>query len=482
LKLAGLRRAGRTPQLPLTVQLPQGDLVVQRWLRVLPNRRYVGVAEWRGRKVLAKLLVGGKAWRHYRRERDGARLLATQGLDTPLLLADGFQLDAGGWLLFDYLEDAQSLEQRWRGVASQPPLSDAQDEILKDALRTLGKMHIKGLWQDDLHLDNLLYWQGRLYWVDGGSVQCGAPAQPLPQKLTLANLGMFFAQLPVKLDSHLDVLLDYYRHGNPDVVLSLPELHRQITKLRRWRLAGFMAKTGRECTFFSVRRGAMGLEIVRRDTSALLAPLLDAPDQFVEKGTVLKGGDSTTVAKILVNGRDLVVKRYNIKNFRHWLRRLWRPSRGWHSWREANRLVFLGIATARPLALVERRILWLRRGAYLVTDYLTGENVRIRFAPYVNSAPPEAELSALEHLFSAMVRERISHGDLKGTNLIWHDGEWALIDLDAVRQHRCNLTFARAYARDRARFLRNWPEDSALHRLLDQRLPQVPGTCGLQRG
>ena len=39
------------------------------------------------------------------------------------------------------------------------------------------------------------------------------------------------------------------------------------------------------------------------------------------------------------------------------------------------------------------------------------------------------------------------------------------------------IGFARAYARDRARFLRNWPADSALHQLLDQRLPQVPGTC-----
>ena len=38
-------------------------------------------------------------------------------------------------------------------------------------------------------------------------------------------------------------------------------------------------------------------------------------------------------------------------------------------------------------------------------------------------------------------------------------------------------TFARAYERDRARFLRNWPADSRLFKLLDQRLPQVPGTC-----
>jgi hypothetical protein len=67
LKLADLRRAGRSPQLPLSLQLPQGDLVVQRWLRVLPNRRYVGVAGGQGRPGLAKLLVGRKAGRDNRR-------------------------------------------------------------------------------------------------------------------------------------------------------------------------------------------------------------------------------------------------------------------------------------------------------------------------------------------------------------------------------------------------------------------------------
>jgi hypothetical protein len=45
-----------------------------------------------------------------------------------------------------------------------------------------------------------------------------------------------------------------------------------------------------------------------------------------------------------------------------------------------------------------------------------------------------------------------------------------------VQQHNSDSSFARAYAKDRARFLRNWPVDSALYRLLDQRLPAVPGT------
>jgi len=77
MKLAELRRGGRSPQLPLRIELADAagpaTLVLQQLLRVLPGQRYVGVAEWRGRKVLAKLLVGGKAARARSRSASRAR-------------------------------------------------------------------------------------------------------------------------------------------------------------------------------------------------------------------------------------------------------------------------------------------------------------------------------------------------------------------------------------------------------------------------
>ena len=173
-------------------------------------------------------------------------------------------------------------------------------------------------------------------------------------------------------------------------------------------------------------------------------------------------------------GRALVVKRYNIKGFAHWLKRFWRPSRAWHSWREGNRLAFLGIATPKPLALLETRFLWLRGRAYLVTEYLSGPDIIERFAPYQDSGDaPESELQALDALFADLIRERISHGDLKGHNVFWANGRWALIDLDSMCQHRSLSSFAKAYARDRARFMRNWPVCSALYQVIDQRLPKT---------
>src|SRR3990167_492697 len=151
MNLAGLSQAGRAPELPLAIELVDAagsaELTLQRLLRVLPGQRYVAQAEWRGCPVLAKLLVGNKAARHFQRERDGALLLAEQGLNTPQLLADGLRDGEGGWLLFEYLQGAESLWEAWRAVEHQPLLSADQQAVLAEALVSIAQMHLKGLWQ-----------------------------------------------------------------------------------------------------------------------------------------------------------------------------------------------------------------------------------------------------------------------------------------------------------------------------------------------
>ena len=56
MRLSELKSAGRTPSLPLTVDLADaagpGQLQLLSLLRVLPGERYVGAAVWRGRPVL----------------------------------------------------------------------------------------------------------------------------------------------------------------------------------------------------------------------------------------------------------------------------------------------------------------------------------------------------------------------------------------------------------------------------------------------
>lgn len=477
MRLSELNNAGRAPSLPLTISLADAagpaDLQLLSLLRVLPGQRYVGAGVWRGRPVLAKLLVGSKAARHFQRELAGVKLLAEQGLTTPLLLADGLQDGEGGWLLFEFLENAESLGDAWQKVESLPVLADEQSAVLAEALGAIGQLHGKGLWQEDLHLDNLLRQGGQLYLIDGAGICAETAGQPLSRQKVLENLGVFFAQLPKSLEPFTEELLVYYLLSNSEHALPLEALQKQIAKVRAWRLKDYLIKVGRECTLFSVQRGAFGLRAIRREEEAAMLPVLDQADALLDQGHLYKTGGAASVGKVEVAGRTLVIKRYNIKGFAHWLKRFWRPSRAWHSWREGNRLAFLGIATPKPLAVLEKRFLWLRSRAYLVTEFLPGPDIIERFAPYVESgAAPESELQALDQLFARLIAERISHGDFKGHNLFWQEDRWALIDLDSMCQHSSVGSFAAAYARDRARFMRNWPESSALYQVIDQRLPK----------
>src|ERR1700712_4964946 len=107
MRLSELKSLGRAPALPIDIQLADaagaGTLQLLSLLRVLPGQRYVGAAVWRGRPVLAKLLVGSRAARHFQREVAGVKVLAAQGLPTPTLLAEGLEEGQGGWLLFEFL-------------------------------------------------------------------------------------------------------------------------------------------------------------------------------------------------------------------------------------------------------------------------------------------------------------------------------------------------------------------------------------------
>ncbi|AZD58529.1 Serine/threonine protein kinase [Pseudomonas chlororaphis subsp. aurantiaca] len=478
MRLSELKQAGRAPSLPLSLELADAagpaTLQLLSLLRVLPGQRYVGAGVWRGRPVLAKLLVGAKAARHFQRELQGVRLLEEQGMTTPLLLADGLKEGEGGWLLFEFLEGSESLGDAWKQVESLPALADEQQAVLAEALAAIAELHSKGLWQEDLHLDNLLRHQGKLYLIDGAGICVEQAGKPLSRQKVLENLGVFFAQLPKSLEPFTEELLVHYLLNNAEHALPLEALQKQVDKVRSWRLKDFLNKVGRECTLFSVLRGPFALRAIRREEEVAMLPVLEQADALLDRGHLYKTGGAASVGRVEVAGRTLVVKRYNIKGFAHWLKRFWRPSRAWHSWQEGNRLAFLGIATPKPLALLEKRFLWLRSRAYLVTEYLAGPDIIERFAPYIDSgAAPEAELQALDRLFAELIRERISHGDFKGHNLFWQEDRWALIDLDSMCQHHSLGSFAPAYARDRARFMRNWPQSSALYQVIDQRLPKT---------
>jgi len=222
-----------------------------------------------------------------------------------------------------------------------------------------------------------------------------------------------------------------------------------------------------------VQRSWLRFTTVVRSQSERMRSVLRDPDSYFGAQPLLKDGGSSTVAKVALGDGSVVIKRYNIKGFMHWLKRFWRPSRSWHSWQAAHRLAFLGIATPAPLAMIERRFGPLRREAWLITEYCAGDHLLNVLGERGELAPDDITGPALLKVFQQLVAARISHGDCKATNLLWLDGEVLLIDLDAMQQHQSLRQWQQAWAKDRARFIRNWPQGSPLANWLEQHLPVV---------
>ncbi|QJD59016.1 hypothetical protein HG264_08905 [Pseudomonas sp. gcc21] len=472
-----LRRAERNPPAPFSVPLTDGgDLTVHRWLRILPAKRLVAQGELAGKPVLAKLFIAPAAKRHCVRELEGIEAVLGAGLASPAIISQGALPGGGQYLLTEFLERAESLETQWDALSHEPAGSEPALRLLRLALTGIAAMHAKGLVQRDLHLGNFLMHDGALQVIDGDAVEVLSQGQPITAQQAEENLAIFFAQLNPGWDAWVEQLLLAYLETNPHQAIHPENLAKLIGAKRQLRLENYLDKSLRDCTEFAVKRDWGRFEVCRRSDVVELERLLDAPDQCFTQQPLLKDGGSSTVALASTGVREVVVKRYNIKNAIHWLKRFWRPSRAWHCWLSAHRLQFLGIATPTPLAMVEQRNGPLRSTAWLVTEYCSGVNLLERFGTDGDRTPTEEEAAALLRLFGQLFHARISHGDCKATNLLWRLEEIVLIDLDGMRFYETDSSaWRKAWEADRARFLRNWPAGSPLGMWLDSQLPRSAG-------
>ncbi len=449
LSIPDLRAGKDVPPTPFRVALPDGaELRFLRILRFLPGKRISGEAIWQGRSVFAKLFVATGAARHGGREKAGIDLLQGANIPTPALLATIPFADAF-LVVTDFLPGALTLE------SSADALGEAR---LRRAVGLLGGLHAAGLVHDDLHFGNFLEHGDTLLLIDGDGVR---PARSADDQRE--NLALFLSQLTPVQQAALPML--HAAYGHP---VDADLLGQAVQRRRSERLRNYLRKTLRNCTKFQVDRDTRHFSVVLREKAAQLMPVLGDADRLMATGEMLKDGGTCTVTRVDA-GMPLVIKRYNLKHWRHALSRAWRPSRAWHSWLAAHRLGFYGIATPQPLAMREERVGPLRGRAFLVTAHCAGVDLLRALDP--DSEPSLAMQAAIRQLFCTLCELRITHGDLKATNLLWADGQLVLIDLDAMVQHRQVRAFEREWRRDRQRFLRNWPADSVLSKWLDQALP-----------
>jgi len=181
---------------------------------------------------------------------------------------------------------------------------------------------------------------------------------------------------------------------------------------------------------------------------------------------------------------SLIVKRYNTQNLWHTIRRSFRQSRAENCWKLTQLFDDSGLRVAPRVAVIQEWWGPFKQRSWFVNQYMSSVDL---LGYLIDPLSPGREASRLSELVSEMSdifkrlkQHRLSHGDMKATNILLCNGNLFLIDLDAAQQHRYGFTLKRARRKDRRRFMKNWrdqPEIYAAFDIIDR--PQEHGTHAL---
>jgi len=151
------------------------------------------------------------------------------------------------------------------------------------------------------------------------------------------------------------------------------------------------------------------------------------------------------------------MKRYNPKGAAYELLHKGQISRARKSWLNAHLLRFMGISTPEPVALIEQQPALGQRCSYFICKFQSGQSSWDYFCQQsADKIIAEKLLAVLKHLCDY----NITHGDLKGSNILIEQEQIYLLDLDALTQHKFRWQFNKNWQGDKQRFLKNWDKKS----------------------
>jgi len=459
-----LRSSGRNTELPFHLLMKANgctaELVCNKIMRIIPGKRIVCAGEWNKKPVAVKIfLSSGSARQHCNREIKGVNALKNAGIKTPALLLQGsLQKDDTPVLVFQRIIPAHNPQE----AVLNAETDEKRSALLKRIAVVIAEQHEAGLRQKDLHLGNFLLSGNDIYTIDGDTVDRRQVGTPLPKAISLNNLGLFLAQLNPEFDHLFSAAFQAYtaKRSWPSDRGLFNQLLKEVKFQRKNGSKKYLHKIFRECTAFVCHKSWNNFMVCKRISyHGEMKRLLSDPDPIISSSKLLKDGNSATVALAEVNGKRIVIKRYNIKNFIHALKRCARNTRAWSSWRNAHRLESLGISTPKPIAFFEKRWGPFRSTSYYISEYIDGTDL---YRLITSDRSKKNNIEALSIRFAAILKlladSCMSHGDFKATNFIAAGKKLYLIDIEGMRKHSCRWSLRRALKRDCKRFMKNWAD------------------------
>lgn len=420
-------------------------------LRLLPSKRLVLRVNMNEQQVIIKLFATAKKGeREFNKELTGHALTKAAGVNVPALISSYSDEREYYAIAYDCLTEAK--------LFSDDKVRKNHEFVI-NALEMIAKMHEHGVCQQDIHLDNMLLKNDKLYLIDLGSVKCDTQGQALSKTKSLKNLALFVAQFYPLEQTDLIPLLDSYYQARSWQWNDDEQTHFLNVLKTTWtkRKQDYLSKCFRNCSMTEYSHDFSSETAFRRDYFHNgVDEFINNIEQLMSEGETLKAGNSATVVKVMFDGKPIVIKRYNVKSIWHFMRRCLRQSRAAVSWRNANLLEFINLPTLKPVGFIENRKAWFRHTSYFISEYHESEEL---LDVYQKRQPTDDELKQIKTIFDLMQKTQISHGDLKAQNLLIDDlGKVTLIDLDSMQEHQTNEQFQKVFNKDKKRFLKNWQD------------------------
>lgn len=361
------------------------------------------------------------------------------------------------------VEDSKSVYQYISNSVRTKEQLRSKRELIRAFGRTIGRMHAKAIFHGDLRLGNVLAKQEnnrwRFFFLDNDRTK---RFRRLPFQLQLKNL-VQVNMIPRHIITNTDRMRFFkeYCAENRSIKKQKIALIKKVLRKTNQRLSKKRRVSGelRKCLRTNARylRIKAGRYVAVFDRAfcqeAKPFDFIEQIDALMDKGQILKNGDTSYVSRLTWNDKDVVVKRYNHRGFIHSLRHTIKNSRARRSWLHGHRLGVLCIATPKPLAYIEQykgKLIWQ---SYLVTEYVKGQNFYYFLRnDKTNGQRRSNAIQQVKDLLERIGKYRITHGDLKHTNILVTENGPVLTDLDGMKVHKCNWTHKNWQAKDLERF------------------------------
>jgi tRNA A-37 threonylcarbamoyl transferase component Bud32 len=434
-----------------------------------------------------------KAWIEWRH----TVLLQERSVPTVTPVAVGRHPNLGSYIITEEIPDAQPLQEfldlhweEWKRSRQQ----GACQKLVKEIGTFLAQMLKNGIVHDDLHAGNVLVHTDALghrnwYLIDPYNVQRKPRSH---RKALLDTLALMIHNNWHRLSAQ-DRLRGWLSFRQSmglqltkiDERRFLTQLHDEIQsriysvwnqRVRR------NTKANRDFYELRVRRSRAWAS---RDIPAdWLAKFLFEPEQSLKKPVqVIKRSRHGLAATIAGPTEPVLIKKFTPRHVWDRLFGRWRRSPALHCYRMAYRLYTAFLPTARPLAVVEKHRHGQLLSSYVLTEYLKDTVPLGEYWPQIAPEVQQQTLLSLAGLIQRLHSFRLSHRDLKLTNILArHHGEKPvelfLIDLrgvthsfwlttsrrqkDLARLALSAITSLKASRTDLLRFLRRYLKNNEL--------------------